>query len=132
MINYFNFNNFKHLIDIILICMFNGILLVFLNFSLAIWHAFLLPCKVQVVFYLMDADFATLNLVDSNNDEDVVLPLESTAEENLTAFNEFCLVVSFLMDKPTNFGAIRNTLSSLWRPGKRVFMQEILQCRFLF
>ncbi|KAH9680788.1 CCHC-type domain-containing protein [Citrus sinensis] len=44
----------------------------------------------------------------------------------------FCLVGRFLTDKVINFAAMKNTMASLWRPGKGVCIKEVSPTLFLF
>ncbi|KAH9665322.1 CCHC-type domain-containing protein [Citrus sinensis] len=44
----------------------------------------------------------------------------------------FCLVGRFLTDKVINFVAMKNTMASLWRPGKGVCIKDLSPTLFLF
>ncbi|KAH9726543.1 CCHC-type domain-containing protein [Citrus sinensis] len=44
----------------------------------------------------------------------------------------FCLVGRFLTDKVINFPAMKNTMASLWRPGKGVYIKDLSPTLFLF
>lgn len=43
-----------------------------------------------------------------------------------------CLVCRFLTDKVINFPAMKNTMASLWRPGKGVCIKDLSPTLFLF
>lgn len=44
----------------------------------------------------------------------------------------YCLVGRFLTDKVINFSAMKNTLASLWRPGKGACIKDPSSTLFLF
>ncbi|KAH9752557.1 CCHC-type domain-containing protein [Citrus sinensis] len=44
----------------------------------------------------------------------------------------FCLVGRFLTDKVINFPAMKNTMASVWRPGKGVCIKDLSPSLFLF
>ncbi|KAL9462410.1 hypothetical protein AB3S75_000419 [Citrus x aurantiifolia] len=45
--------------------------------------------------------------------------------------SRYCLVGRFLTDKVINFGAMKNTMAALWRPGKGVCMKDLSPTLFL-
>ena len=51
---------------------------------------------------------------------------------NVKTEYRFCLVGRFLTDKVINFEAMKNTMASLWRPGKGVCIKEVSPTLFLF
>lgn len=59
-----------------------------------------------------------------NDDDDEGLVLEGSNEEVQGLNLDFCLVGSFLTWRKVNFSAMQDTLSSIWRPVKGVFMEE--------
>ena len=44
----------------------------------------------------------------------------------------YCLVGRFLTDKVINFSAMKNTMASLWRPGKGACIKDLSSTLFLF
>ena len=46
--------------------------------------------------------------------------------------SKFCLVGRFLTDKVVNFIAMKNTMASLWRPGRGVCIKDLSPTLFLF
>lgn len=66
-------------------------------------------------------DYAKLSL---NDDEDEGLIIQEIPKNNKVIDYYLCLVGCFLNQKKVNFGAMRDTLSSIWRPVKGVFMEE--------
>lgn len=58
------------------------------------------------------------------DDEGEGLILEEIPENNGDMDYERCLVGSFITNKKINFLAMQDTLSSIWRPVKGVFMEE--------
>uniref|UniRef100_A0A2C9VPR0 CCHC-type domain-containing protein n=1 Tax=Manihot esculenta TaxID=3983 RepID=A0A2C9VPR0_MANES len=79
----------------------------------------------------MESRFATLNLV-GGDEENEVLHLEAVVDEGKLGVNEFTLVGRFITHRKINFGAMRNTLSNLWRPRMGVFMQELGPKLYMF
>ena len=45
---------------------------------------------------------------------------------------QYCLVGRFLTDKVINFSAMKNTMASLWHPGKGVYIKDLSFTLFLF
>lgn len=78
----------------------------------------------------LEETYANLSL---NNEEDEGLVLEDIPESDEAEGLERCLVGRFLTNKKVNFVAMQDTLSSIWRPVKGVFMEETTQLNmFLF
>ncbi|KAL9411498.1 hypothetical protein AB3S75_045157 [Citrus x aurantiifolia] len=44
----------------------------------------------------------------------------------------YCLVGRFLTDKVINFSAMKNTMASLWHPGKGVYIKDLSSTLLLF
>ena len=63
------------------------------------------------------------NLSIEDNDEEGLV-LEEGEEEDPNSDLALCLVGSFLTNRKINFVAMQDTLSSVWRPVKGVFMEE--------
>lgn len=59
-----------------------------------------------------------------NEDDDGGLILENLPDNNVTTGFERCLVGRFLTSRKVNFMAMQDTLASIWRPVKAVFMEE--------
>ncbi|XP_074355882.1 uncharacterized protein LOC141695542 [Apium graveolens] len=70
------------------------------------------------------------NLVESyanmslNSDEEEGLVLEDIPDNEVKEGLERCLVGCFVTSRKINFTAIQDTLASIWRPVKGVFMEE--------
>lgn len=69
---------------------------------------------------IMD-EYANLSI---NDDDEEGLILPEIPENNQVINYSLWLVGCFLNQKKTNFGAMRDTLSTIWRPVKGVFMEE--------
>ncbi|XP_074352886.1 uncharacterized protein At4g02000-like [Apium graveolens] len=68
-----------------------------------------------------------------NGDEDFGLVLEDVPENSVKQDYNRCLVGRFLTNRKVNFMAMQDTLASIWRPVKGVFMEETDQPNiFLF
>lgn len=67
-------------------------------------------------------EYANLSLHD--DDEEGGLIMQELPENTQEIDYSLCLVGCFLSQKKVNFGAMRDTLSSIWRPVKGVFMEE--------
>lgn len=79
----------------------------------------------------LEDEYSKLSL--NNDDEDGGLILDDTPE--ITGKEDFgrCLVGRFITDRKVNFIAMQDTLASIWRPVKGVFMEETNQPNmFLF
>lgn len=61
-----------------------------------------------------------------NEDEQEGLILENVPLESSNGGYDQCLVGSFISNIKVNFGAMKDTLSSIWRPVKGVFMEETM------
>ncbi|KAJ9152984.1 hypothetical protein P3X46_026481 [Hevea brasiliensis] len=70
-----------------------------------------------------------MSLID---EEEESFRLDPLLSEGTPAFSEFYLIEKFLTDRQINLGAMRETLSNLWRPGKGVCIEEIGPQLFLF
>lgn len=55
----------------------------------------------------------------------------ATGNAGLTDFR-FCLVGRFLTDKVINFPTMKNTMATLWHPGKGVCIKDLSPSLFLF
>lgn len=78
----------------------------------------------------LEEAYAELSL---NNEEEEGLVLEDIPDGEKIEGLERCLVERFLTNKKVNFVAMQDTLSSIWRPVKGVFMEEITQMNmFIF
>lgn len=78
----------------------------------------------------MMEDYANLSIAD---DESEGLDLNEISEDNSKIDYDRCLIGSFLTDWEINFIAMQETLSSIWRPVKGVFMEETsVQNMFMF
>ena len=73
--------------------------------------------------------YAKLSLAD---EEDGGLELQEEPEERKLKVFRCCLVVQFLTDKNVDFTAMKNMLSSLWRPVKGMCIKELGPNLFLF
>ncbi|KAK6140574.1 hypothetical protein DH2020_025681 [Rehmannia glutinosa] len=60
------------------------------------------------------------------------LCIDDTVAEGQTQDLRWCLVGRFLTDRQVNFLAMKNTLASVWRPVKGVFIKELGPNLFLF
>lgn len=75
---------------------------------------------------------AYANLTLNNDDEDGVI-LEDAPVNSAKEGMDKCLVGRIVTEKKVNFMAMQDTLSSIWRPVKGVFMEETSQLNmFLF
>lgn len=79
-----------------------------------------------------DLEEAYANLSLNGDDEDGLI-LEDIPGNNTEVGLERCLVGCFVTNRKVNFMAMQDTLSSIWRPVKGVFMEETDQTNmFLF
>lgn len=69
----------------------------------------------------LEEAYANLSL---NNDDEEGLILEGVPEATNTEGLNRCLVGRFVTNKKVNFMAMQDTLASIWRPVKGVFMEE--------
>lgn len=69
----------------------------------------------------IEEDYANMSL---NDEGDEGLILEETNVEVAKTDLSFCLVGSFLTNRKINFQAMQDTLASIWRPVKGVYMEE--------
>lgn len=67
----------------------------------------------------IDADYANLSI----NDDEEGLVFNEIPRNNPGIDYAHCLVGSFLTNRKVNFVAMQDTLSSIWRPVKGVFME---------
>lgn len=72
----------------------------------------------------IEEDYANMSLHDEGDEGDEGLILEEANVEIATTDLPFCLVGSFLTNRKINFQAMQDTLSSIWRPVKGVYMEE--------
>lgn len=66
-------------------------------------------------------EYASLTI---NDDGEEGLILEELLEDQVGVDYSLCLVRSFLSDRKINFTAMKDTLASIWRPVKGVYMEE--------
>lgn len=69
----------------------------------------------------IEESYANLSIHDEDEEG---LILEETNVKISTTDVSLCLVGSFLMPRKVNFQAMQDTLASIWRPVKGVFMEE--------
>ncbi|KAK6141670.1 hypothetical protein DH2020_024591 [Rehmannia glutinosa] len=65
-------------------------------------------------------------------EEEGGLVLKETDVEKASQEFRWCLVGRFLSDRIVNFAAMKNTLASIWRPVKGVFLRDLGPNLFLF
>lgn len=79
---------------------------------------------------MIEEQYANLSIED---DDEEGLVIEEGEEDGSKSDLALCLVGSFLTNRKINFGAMQDTLSSIWRPVKEVFMEEtVIPNIFLF
>lgn len=66
-------------------------------------------------------DYANLSIDEEGEDG---LILEEPPANQIGVDYSLCLVGSFLSDRKVNFSAMKDTLASIWRPVKGVYMEE--------
>ncbi|XP_074374432.1 uncharacterized protein LOC141714835 [Apium graveolens] len=69
----------------------------------------------------MEESYANLYI---NDDDDAGLIFEEASVEALSTDVSYCLVGCFLTSRKINFQAMQDTLASIWRPVKGIFMEE--------
>lgn len=67
-------------------------------------------------------EYSNLSITDEDFEG---LILEDISENGPTEDYSMCVVGSLLTDRKVNFAAMRDTLSSIWKPVKGVFMEEM-------
>ncbi|XP_075473732.1 uncharacterized protein At4g02000-like [Primulina tabacum] len=72
---------------------------------------------------------AGLSLIDDEDDE---IAFDLNILQIADDANELCLVGIFLTERQINLNIMKQRLSSIWRPGKRVTIREIGFKRFIF
>lgn len=89
----------------------------------------------------MEAEYSSLTMNKINDDirlrdeEEKGLMTGDIDEVNQIQGNvdlKYCLVGRFLSDRVINFQAMKNTMASLWRPGKGVHIRELSASLYLF
>ena len=74
-----------------------------------------------------------IHLEDEDEDGIDIMPVQNTAADTELGFNwKLCLIGRFLQIGSYDFSAMQQTLASLWKPGKSVFMKELDDNRFIF
>lgn len=77
----------------------------------------------------LEVAYATLKLLD-DEDEGLVIDEEAISESNTN--HNLTLVGSLITEKPIKFQIMKDTLASVWRPGKGMQVTEISSNLFLF
>lgn len=79
----------------------------------------------------IEEKYAPMNL-DEEEEGGVEYKGEKEEEEIDIIDMRWCLLGRFLVDIPVDFNAIQNTLASLWKPGKGMFVKELEPNLYLF
>ena len=76
--------------------------------------------------------YASMSIKDEE-DDGLIIEGDDIDEGNKVNIDyRCCLVGRFLTDKVINFAAMKNTMTSLWRPGKGVCIKDLSPTLFLF
>ena len=77
----------------------------------------------------LEDSYAKLNLDDEEGEG---LVIEDIGGEEVLIGFQWCLVGHFLTDRFINLVAMKNTLTSIWRPVKGVCIKDLSRSLFLF
>lgn len=77
----------------------------------------------------IEEKYATLNLEE---EEASGVEYEEDVDESNCIDLRWCLVGRFLVDIPVDFNAMQNTLASLWKPGRGMFVKELEANLYMF
>ncbi|KAH9717190.1 CCHC-type domain-containing protein [Citrus sinensis] len=88
--------------------------------------------NVEALDSTINSDYANMSIEEEEEGGLVVTGDEGEEGGQGKIDLRFCLVGRFLTDKVINFAAMKNTMASLWRPGKGVCIKDLSPTLFLF